>query len=362
VVLSPDGSKLVYLVNIEGVDSIMLRDISTGETRQCPTPNDYPGVVQGGPLVFAPDSHSIAFAYSCAVHTPDIYLWDLETDRIRQMTQSSHGGLSTNSFVKPQLIHYPTFDATEDQVTRQIPAWFYKPENTEENVLLPVVVIPHGGPESQFRPYFHFLIQYLNHHGYCVLAPNVRGSTGYGKNYSHLDNVRNRMDSVTDLAYGAHWLKEQPGINPAQIVVYGGSYGGFMVLAALTTYPTLWAAGVDIVGISNLATFLENTSDYRRAHREAEYGSLVEDREYLEEIAPINHIDQITAPLIIIHGANDPRVPLSEAEQLVNALKSRGINVEFLVFEDEGHGLVKLRNKQVAYPAIIDFLDRILGF
>ena len=197
--------------------------------------------------------------------------------------------------------------------------------------------------------------------GYAVLAPNVRGSTGYGKAYSHLDDVEKRMDSVADLAYAARWLQAQPEIDGERLAVYGGSYGGFMVLSAVTTCPELWAAGVDIVGISNLATFLENTSDYRRAHREAEYGSLAHDREFLERIAPINRVDRITAPLMVIHGRNDPRVPVSEAERLVAALQARDIPVKSLIFDDEGHGLVKLKNRQVAYPAVVEFLKRYLG-
>jgi dipeptidyl aminopeptidase/acylaminoacyl peptidase len=188
----------------------------------------------------------------------------------------------------------------------------------------------------------------------------VRGSTGYGKQYSHLDDVRLRMDSVADLAHAAHWLGRQPQIDRQRIAVYGGSYGGFMVLSALTTYPELWAAGVDIVGISNFVTFLQNTSEYRRAHREAEYGSLTHDREFLEQIAPMNHLDQVRAPLMVIHGANDPRVPVSEAEQLVATLRTRTVPVEFMVFDDEGHGVVKLKNKLVAYPAIVAFLDNHL--
>jgi dipeptidyl aminopeptidase/acylaminoacyl peptidase len=189
----------------------------------------------------------------------------------------------------------------------------------------------------------------------------VRGSTGYGKAYSHLDDVEKRMDSVADLAHAAHWLKARPEIDGGRIAVYGGSYGGFMVLSALTAYPDLWAAGVNIVGISNFVTFLENTSEYRRSHRESEYGSLARDRDFLESIAPINHLDQIQAPLMVIHGANDPRVPLSEAEQLVAGLQERGIPVEFLVFDDEGHGLAKLKNKLVAYPAVVEFLGKYLA-
>ena len=257
-------------------------------------------------------------------------------------------------------MRYPTFDLDERGGRRHIPAWFYRPAG-DPSQTLPAILLVHGGPEGQYRPGFSFLAQYLVHNGYAVLAPNVRGSTGYGKAYSHLDDVEKRMDSVADLAHAARWLKGQEGIDGERLAVYGGSYGGFMVLSALTTYPDLWAAGVDIVGISNLATFLENTSAYRRAHREAEYGSLARDRVFLERIAPIHHLDQIAVPLMVIHGANDPRVPLSEAEQLVQALEGRGIPVEFLVFDDEGHGLVKLKNKLVAYPAIVAFLDRYLA-
>jgi len=216
----------------------------------------------------------------------------------------------------------------------------------------------HGGPEGQSRPDFSFLTQYFLHHGFAVLVPNVRGSTGYGKAYSHLDDVEKRMDSVADLAHAVDWLRAQPDVDAHRIIVYGGSYGGFMVLSAMTEYPDLWVAGVDIVGVSNFVTFLENTSDYRRAHREAEYGSLARDRDFLARISPATHLDRLAAPLIVLHGANDPRVPLSEAEQVVAALQARNIPVEFLVFPDEGHGIVKRQNKLVAYPAIVAFLEK----
>ncbi len=189
----------------------------------------------------------------------------------------------------------------------------------------------------------------------------MRGSTGYGKGYGQLDDVERRMDSVADLAHANLWLRQQPEVDGQRIAVYGGSYGGFMVLAALTEQPELWAAGVDVVGISNFVTFLENTSDYRRAHRESEYGSLERDREFLERISPNNHLERITAPLMVVHGANDPRVPLSEAEQLVAALRGRDVPVELMVFDDEGHGIIKLHNKRALYPAMAGFLERYLG-
>ncbi len=354
---SPDGRYLIYGLNVNGVTEVYLLDLQTSETRRAPSVADAPGV--GGIFSFAPDSSQVAFTYTSAVRTYDVYVWDLPTDAVWPVTESSHGGVPTETFVGPELIEYPTFDVDEHGKTRNIPAWFYRPANATAGKV-PVIVGVHGGPEAQSRPYFSFFTQYFVQQGYAVLTPNVRGSTGYGKAYSHLDDVEKRMDSVEDLAYAARWLKTQPDIDGDRIIVYGGSYGGFMVLAAMTTYPDLWAAGVDIVGISNFVTFLENTSDYRRAHREAEYGSLAHDRDFMESIAPLNHLDKITAPLMVIHGANDPRVPLSEAEQVVAALRDRQVPVEFLVFDDEGHGLVKLENKLVAYPAIEAFFEQYL--
>jgi dipeptidyl aminopeptidase/acylaminoacyl peptidase len=166
------------------------------------------------------------------------------------------------------------------------------------------------------------------------------------------------MDSVADLAACAEWLADHDAVDPDRIVAYGGSYGGFMVLAALTEYPDLWAAGVDVVGIANFVTFLENTGEWRRSLREAEYGSLEEDREFLESISPIHSVDAIEAPLFVLHGANDPRVPLGEAEQIADAVEERGIPVEKMIFEDEGHGLSKRENRIEAYTAIVEFLDR----
>ncbi len=359
---SPDGRYLAYTVNTDGVSELCTLDLTTGTTRSAPGLASSSGVVamMDGHLTFSPDSNRLAFSSTSATRTSDVFIWDLAADQVRAVTRSSRGGLPLDSFISAKLIHYPTFDSNEHTGVGKIPAWFYKPtENHGKPV--PALVVVHGGPESQFRPYFHFLIQYFLHNGYAVLAPNVRGSTGYGKAYSHLDDIEKRLDSVADLAYAAYWLKDQPDIDGNRLAVYGGSYGGFMVLSALVTYPDLWAAGVDIVGTSNFVTFLENTSEYRRAHREAEYGSLEHDREFLESIAPLNHVDKMATPLMVIHGANDPRVPLSEAEQLVAALKARGIPVEFLVFADEGHGLVKLKNKLVAYPAIVDFLNKHLS-
>jgi len=214
----------------------------------------------------------------------------------------------------------------------------------------------HGGPEAQRRPFFTSLRQYFVANGYAVFEPNVRGSSGYGREYMNLDNVRNRMDAVADGKAGVEWLAARGDIDEDRVVAYGGSYGGFMVLASLTEYPELWAAGVDVVGIANFVTFLENTGDWRREHREAEYGSLDEDREFLESISPVNNADQIRAPLLVLHGANDPRVPVGEADRIVEQAREH-VPVEQLVFEDEGHGFSKRENQIEAYSTVVDFLD-----
>ena len=352
--LALNGRHIALSINEDGVSQLYMHDLLTGETRMGPM-SDVNGVLATG-FDFSADGTQVTFSYLSATTVADCYVWSIHDGAVTRVTRSSVGGLPASVFVEPELVHYPTFDKDTNGKTRHIPAWMFRPKNASGK--LPVVVVVHGGPEGQSRPAFNFLIQYLVGAGYAVFVPNVRGSVGYGKAYSHLDDVRLRMDSVSDLAEGAKWLKKQPGIDGKRIVVYGGSYGGFMVLAAVTHHPKLWAAGVNIVGISNLVTFLENTSDYRRPAREAEYGTLADDRDFLEEIAPINHIDNVQVPLMVIHGANDPRVPLSEAEQLVAALETREVPVEFLVFDDEGHGVVKLKNKKVMYPAVVEFLDK----
>lgn len=363
VQLSADGDRVAYAINREGTSELYLLDLETKVVRPAPALGSGPGMLMGmrgeDCLVFAPDGRSLAIAYTGANAPPDIYLWDLEEDEVFPVTRSAAAGIAPQSLVSPELICFPTFDNDpQTGAPRQIPAWLFRPKGASER--LPVVVVVHGGPEGQFRPNFRPVEQYLVNQGYAVLAPNVRGSSGYGKAYGHLDDVRKRMDSVADLAHAAKWLQEQPEFDSERIAVMGGSYGGFMVLSALTTYPDLWAAGVDIVGISNFVTFLENTSEYRRAHRAAEYGTLEDDRDFLQSISPGNHLEKIQAPLMVIHGANDPRVPLSETLQLVEKLESRGVPVEKMIFDDEGHGLVKLKNKLAAYPAVAAFLERFV--
>ncbi len=222
------------------------------------------------------------------------------------------------------------------------------------------VVHIHGGPEAEATRAYSAVWQALALCGFDVLVPNVRGSAGYGRRWVSLDDVELRLDSVADLAAIHDWLPTI-GLDPARSALWGGSYGGYMVLAGISMQPERWAAGVDIVGISSLVTFLENTSAYRRAYREREYGFLDRDRDFLERASPLTHLDDIVAPLFVIHGANDPRVPLSEAEQIKAALDRKGVDCELRVYDDEGHGLAKRANRMDAYPAAIEFLVQHLS-
>ncbi len=353
LVLTPDGNTMALVTNEDGYSQLELFDVSRGwgERTSLSAPTLPRGVVFE--TVWSQDGSRLAITLITPDDSADIWVWDMHDGIVVRATHSATGGIPHEAFVAPSLVRYPTFDE------REVPAFLYLPKEGEQRDL-PVVVYVHGGPESQSRPEFNGVLQYLVSRGYGALVPNVRGSTGYGYEYQSLDDVRLRMDSVKDLQYAVRWLSESGIADPKRIAVFGGSYGGFMVLSAVTTYPDLWAAGVDIVGIANFVTFLENTGPWRRKLRESEYGSLENDHAFLEEISPIRSVDRITAPLFVVHGANDPRVPVGEAEQIVDALKKRNVPVKYLRFEDEGHGIVKRVNRLVVYPAIARFLDEYL--
>lgn len=349
--LSRDGGRLAYAVNAGGYSRISVLHRASGRTVELPA--FLRGVA--GELSWAPDDRRLAFVFTSGTRNPDVWIWDTDSGEdgaVRQLTFSSRGGLPSSAFVEPELVGFAAHDGL------RIPAFWYAPPGVSGP--LPTVVHVHGGPESQARPGFNPVIAYLVNQGYGVLAANVRGSTGYGKRYRSLDDLELRMDSVADLKSAAGWLAESGRSDRDRIAVMGGSYGGFMTLAALTTYPETWAAGVDIVGIANWVTFMQHTGPWRRKLREAEYGSLEHHRDLLERISPLHRADQIRAPLLVIHGANDPRVPIGEAEQIVAAVRAREVPCEYLRYEDEGHGLVKLSNRIPAYTAIAAFLDRHL--
>jgi dipeptidyl aminopeptidase/acylaminoacyl peptidase len=342
------GRNLVVEANEDGYSRLELRDPRTVELRsEIPLPGR--GVVNM-PIQSA-DGRFLAFQFTSPLEPGDVWLYDVDAGRTTRVTQSPHS-FSQDELVEPELHRFSSFDS------ERVPVFLYLPRSESP---APVVVTVHGGPEAQARPKWDPLTQYFVSSGYAVAAPNVRGSTGYGKRYEHLDDIRLRLDSVRDLAALHDWLGETGRVDAERTALIGGSYGGYMVLAGLAFEPDRWAAGIDVVGISNLVTFLENTSPYRRAVREREYGSLDGDRDFLLQASPISRIDDVRAPLFIIHGANDPRVPLGEAEQIHRALSERGVRSELLVYPDEGHGLAKLPNKLDAYPKAVAFLEEMLG-
>ncbi len=380
--ISRDDKNFAYTINREGFSQLYISAIKKKPNPKADfdlslmtqnTELPASGVVGG--LEFSKDASKLAFTLSSAKNLTDIWIYDLKTKKIAQLTKSSTLGISQSSFVEPQLIKYKSFDG------REISAWYYKPRsnatndtlpkgttfskvsiknNNSELKIYPVIVSVHGGPEGQERPGFNPLYQYYLSRGYAILATNVRGSTGYGKTFSHLDDVEKREDSVKDLASAVEWLKTSGGADAKRIAVMGGSYGGYMTLAAITLYPDLWAAAVDTVGIGNWETFLKNTSGYRRRQREVEYGMLDKDLDFLKRISPIYKVDKIKAPLFVIQGKNDPRVPYTEAEQIVKALKDRNAPVQYKLYDDEGHGISKLKNRLELYPLVADFLDKYM--
>jgi dipeptidyl aminopeptidase/acylaminoacyl peptidase len=254
------------------------------------------------------------------------------------------------------LIEYRTFDG------RMIPAWVYRPKGPGPH---PVIVDIHGGPEGQERPGFSSTVQlWVNQLGAAVVAPNVRGSAGYGKEYLKLDNAMKREDSVKDIGALLDWIGVQPGLDGDRVAVYGGSYGGYMVLASMVHYSPRLRAGVDIVGISNFISFLENTQDYRRDLRRPEYGDERDPkmRAFFERIAPARNADRITAPLFVIQGQNDPRVPVTEAEQIVRVVRSNDRPVWYMNALNEGHGYRKQENRDLMNAAVVMFLrEHLLG-
>ncbi len=355
--LSPDGSTLLAETLVDGESRLGLHDPLTGRLRhQVDLPGG--GTEEAGHIgytlpepVWSPDSRSVVLSF-CAPGVPgDVLLVDASDGRVEALTDSS-GPVPDVGLPSSHLV--PTTDG------EQVPCFVYPPTgDPDPDRAGSAVLVVHGGPEGQSLRTFAPVTQALAAAGHAVLVPNVRGSTGYGRRWYSLDDGPRRLDSVADLAALHGWLPSL-GLDPDRAALWGGSYGGYMVLAGLTFQPELWAAGVDIVGISSLVTFLENTSPYRRAYREREYGRLETDRQMLEDASPLPRIDQIRAPLFVIHGANDPRVPLSEAEQLVEAVRSRGIECELRVYADEGHGLAKRANRLDAYPAAIAALSRWL--
>ncbi|NIT35136.1 MAG: prolyl oligopeptidase family serine peptidase [candidate division Zixibacteria bacterium] len=344
------GRYLLWTTNEDGYSVLHLRDLKKDKD-VAPPKLPAAGVMWG--IRFSPDETKVLFTFSSPTTPTDVYVWRIGEAEATPVTKAVLAGIPAESFAAPELIFYPSFDGT------MIPAYQYVPRGAEGGGRIPVVVHAHGGPQVQQRPYFDAVYQYFLDAGYAVFVPNFRGSMGYGKAYADADNLEHRLDAVVDVFEGWRYLAEQPWCDRLKVAVYGSSYGGFIVLSELTQKPYHWAAGIDIVGIANFVTFLRNTGPWRVSLREDEYGSLERDRELLEAISPINHIQDIRSPLMVIHGANDPRVPVSEAEQIVEAARMvlGDDKVVYLRYEDEGHGLRKRANRLDAYPKMVRFLE-----
>lgn len=351
VKLSRDGTSMVVSHHVDGLDTFAVHE-SDGTHR---VDVDLPPVVPLS-IRWAADGSRFVLTAMTPTDPGSILSVDAGTGAVTQLVDGRAvlPAELRDRLVTPTVHRVPTADG------ERVPCFRYAGAAADPAIAGASVVHVHGGPEAEAPRLFSPVLQALALTGFDVLVPNVRGSAGYGKRWVSLDDLEKRLDSVADLGALHDWLPSL-GLDPARSSLWGGSYGGYMVLAGVSMQPSRWAAGVDIVGISSLVTFLENTSGYRRAYREREYGFLDRHHDFLVKASPITYLDDMVAPLFVIHGANDPRVPLSEAEQIKAALDGKGVDCELRVYHDEGHGLAKRANRIDAYPDAIAFLVRHLG-
>lgn len=345
--LSPDGSTLAYSVNEDGVSKLHIVDTTTGAA--LPAPSLPFGLV--GNRGFDRQGNRFAFTFVGSSGPADVYVWNLSERSLTRWSESEMAEIDPAVLIEPELVRFPSFDK------RKISAFLYRAKREGKR---PVIIAIHGGPEAQFRPAFspHLGLEL----GFSVIAPNVRGSTGYGKTFVALDNGMKREDAVKDIGALLDWIAGQPFLDKDRVVVLGGSYGGYMVNASMVHFTDRLKAGVSIVAISDFHSFLKNTAEYRRDLRRAEYGDerSPEMAAFMKRISPLARAHQITAPMLIIHGANDPRVPVSEAEQLFSALKANGAKPWLMIAKDEGHGFQKQANIARSDEAVTLFLKQVV--
>jgi dipeptidyl aminopeptidase/acylaminoacyl peptidase len=350
--ISRDGHYLAFISNEAGAGKLNVLDLRTHQDL-APPRLQRSGII--GALSFDAEGKRLAFGFAAANQPRDAYVLDIAENRLQPWTRSEAGPVDLSKFVLPTLREFPTFDRVDGK-PRAIPVYVYEPATPGPH---PVLITLHGGPESQFRPGFDPWIQYVvNELGFAVIAPNVRGSSGYGKSYMALDNGILREDAVKDVGAMLVWTELQSTFDAKHVVVAGGSYGGYLSLATLVNYGDRLRGGVDVSGIADFVSFLTNTAPYRQNQRRAEYGDErdAEMRSYLRRISPLTNADRITRPLLVVHGKNDPRVPLSEAEQIVYKLRAKGREVWYLLAADEGHGYRKKQNRDAYYETFAQFL------
>ena len=352
--LSHDRSLLVFTTDEDGFSELYLVNTRTFiRSRIAGLPKAIIGSFR-----FHPDGTKLAVTINAPDYPENVYVYDLDDSTLHRWTTSEMADLDTTKLVKPLVISYPTFDSA-DGVIRKIPCFIYTPVTAGKPY--PVLISIHGGPESQYWPSYRPTVQYYcGELGVAVFAPNVRGSAGYGKTFLKLDNGKKRQDAVKDIGALLHWIRLHPEFDSTRIVVSGGSYGGYMVLASLVSYSSI-RGGIDYYGISNFVTFLHNTSSYRRDLRRVEYGDERDSsmRTFLERISPLNNARRIRSPLLIVQGAQDARVPLSESEQMERLLRQKGLPVWMVIAENEGHGFRRKSNRDYAAWVEAMFLERI---
>jgi dipeptidyl aminopeptidase/acylaminoacyl peptidase len=350
--ISRDGHWLAFVANEDGISALHVLDTRTN--KEVPVPKLPVGVM--GAISWRNNSRELALSLNTASQTADAYSLDVATGKLERWTFSETGGLNTSGFAEPRLIHWKSWD------NRSISAFLYKPP-ARFTGKRPVIINIHGGPEGQTRANFLGASNYyINELGVAMIYPNVRGSTGYGKTFQKLDNGFLREGSYKDINTLLDWIQTQPDLDAGKVMITGGSYGGFMTLAVATNYNDRICCSVDIVGPSNLVTFLEHTSGYRQDLRRVEYGDERDPkmREFLERIAPANSAKNITKPLFVIAGQNDPRVPASESAQMVAVVRQNGTPVWWLLGKDEGHGFAKKKNRDYQFYATVMFVKEYL--
>lgn len=352
VVLTRDGRYLAWTTNEGGYSVLHARDLK--EQRALAVPALPPGVYRLRAAAEAP----VLAVYGGGPQTAsDIWTWKLSDGSSARATHSSTAGLDMQQMIVPTHHDFPARDGV------MLHGLLYLPTQPAGEGPPPVLMTVHGGPTAQARPRYQALMQYLLARGIAVFDFNFRGSTGYGKTFARLDNGRLRPNAVRDLADALDWLAEDGRVDASRAAILGGSYGGFLTNAALVTFPERFRCGVSSVGVSNWITALEGASPSLKASDRLEYGDIddPEEREFFRELSPLTHVDKIRAPLMVLHGANDPRDPVSESDQFVAAIRTRGVEVEYLRFPDEGHGVRKLANRVIAYRRMARFLETHLG-
>jgi len=347
---SPDGKHITFTANVDGNEEIYLHDLATGKATALPIPK---GVNEpaGGHSAFTKDGSRLLYYHNGPTAPGDLWVYALATGKSHQVTHSLVGGVRSEDMVEPYLVHYPSRDGKWT-----ISAFLYVPYNMARNGQNAAIVYIHGGPTSQTMNSFNRFVQYAANQGYMVLAPNYRGSTGYGKEFQQANLFDMGGGDLQDVLAGVDWIKQTGHLDPKKIAVMGGSYGGYLSMMAVTKAPEVWAAGVPIVPFVNWFTEIENEDPVLQQSDLATMGDVVKNKALYEERSPINYIDQVKAPLLLLAGGHDPRCPKSETQQVVDAIKKRGGTVDYKIYDNEGHGFARVENQIDAYKRVADFL------